>query len=73
MYIPVPSPELTYGKEERVEWKVTGYRYFGCKEKNERNPMTQEQKKKAGKHQDMEKRRRKKHWMPMDCVPRDLR
>jgi len=39
------------------------------KEKHERNPMPQEQKKDSGKHQDMEERRRKKHWTPTGSVP----
>jgi len=33
--------------------------------------MTQEQKRRPEKHQDMEKRWRKKHWTSTGCVPRD--
>ena len=50
---PVPSLELTYGEEERVERR--GADILVVKTKHIRNPMIQEQKKKTGRHREMEK------------------
>ena len=41
------------------------------KKKHEISLMTQEQKKKTGKYQDMEKKTKEKHWTPKCCMPRD--
>ena len=54
---PVSSLELTYGEDERVKQK--GADNSVVKKKARKKSMIQEQKK-TGKHQDLEKLRRKK-------------
>jgi len=61
--------ELIYSEEERVEQKGEETSVVKKARKKSNDTGTE---KKTGKHQDMEKRRRK-HWTPMCYVARYLR